>query len=221
MPSCSLTPHSQTILRAMSVAIFMSPASRVVTSPTSISSPTRPPIFTARLAGDYRKTDTFREFHCLRVHPQNFFASFHIGKIDRDLSIETSRTQQRRIENIGTVGRGDDDDTFLRVEAVHLDQQCIQRLLALVVSAANTVTAMTADSVDFVDENDAGRGFLALLEHIADAARADADKHFHEIGAADGEARNVGFAGDRAGEQSFAGARRADQQYAFRNSAAE
>src|SRR6266446_1218513 len=80
---------------------------------------------------------------------------------------------------------------------------------------------MAADRVDLVDENDTRRGFLALLEHVADTACADADKHFHEIGAADGKEGNVGFAGDRTRKQSFAGARRADHQYALRNSAAE
>ena len=101
---------------------------------------------------------------------QNFFAAFHVGQIDRDLAIETPGTQQRRIEHIGPVGGGDDDHAFLRIEAVHLDEQRIERLLAFVVAAADAVTAMTADRVDFVDENDAGRGFLALLEHVAHAA---------------------------------------------------
>ena len=103
------------------------------------------------------------------MHAQNFFAAFHVRQIDGDLAIETSGTQQRRIENIGPVRRRDDDDAFLGVEAVHLDEQRIERLLALIVSAADAVTAMPADRVDFVDENNAGRGFLALLEHVAHA----------------------------------------------------
>ena len=97
----------------------------------------------------------------------------------------------------------------------------IERLLALVVSAADAVAAMPADRVDFVDENDAGRGFLALLEHVAHAAGADADEHLHEVRAADREERHVRFAGDGAGEQRLAGAGRADHQHAFRNAAAE
>src|SRR5947207_1288011 len=80
---------------------------------------------------------------------------------------------------------------------------------------------MAADRVDFIDENNARRRFLALLEHVADSARADPDKHFHEIGAADGKEWNIGFTGDGAREQSFTGTRRADHQYALRNSAAE
>ena len=97
----------------------------------------------------------------------------------------------------------------------------IERLLAFVVTAADAVAAMPADRVDFVDENNAGRGFLALLEHVAHAARADADEHLDEVRAADREERHVRFAGDGAGEQRLAGARRADEQHAFGNAAAE
>ena len=106
-------------------------------------------------------------------------------------------------------------------EAVHLDQQLVERLLALVVAAAEAGAAMAADRVDFVDEDDARRVLLRLLEHVAHAARADADEHLDEVGARDGEERNVGLAGDRAREQRLAGAGRTDQQHAARNAAAE
>src|SRR5450756_155077 len=62
-------------------------------------------------------------------------------------------------------------------------------------------TAMTADRVDFIDEDDARRVLLGLLEHVAHAARADADEHFHEVRTRNGEERHVGFARDRARDQ--------------------
>jgi hypothetical protein len=80
---------------------------------------------------------------------------------------------------------------------------------------------MAADGVDFIDEDDAGGVLLALLEHVAHAAGADAHEHLHEVGAGNGEEGNVGLAGDGAGQQRLAGARRADQQTALRNLAAE
>src|SRR5437773_11313732 len=46
---------------------------------------------------------------------------------------------------------------------------------------------MTPDCVNLVDENDARRRFLALLEHVAYARCADADKHLNEVRAADGK----------------------------------
>jgi len=57
---------------------------------------------------------------------------------------------------------------------------------------------MAADRVDLVDEDDAGRVLLALLEHVAHAAGADADEHLDEVRAGDGEERHVGLAGDGA-----------------------
>ena len=58
------------------------------------------------------------------------------------------------------------------LEAVHLDEQLVQRLLALVVAAAEAGAAMAADGVNLVDEDDAGRVLLALLEQVAHAADA-------------------------------------------------
>jgi hypothetical protein len=42
-------------------------------------------------------------------------------------------------------------------------------LLALVMSAAYAMATVTAYRVNFIDENDARRGFLSLLKHVADA----------------------------------------------------
>jgi hypothetical protein len=80
---------------------------------------------------------------------------------------------------------------------------------------------MAADRVDFVDEDDAGRVLLGLLEHVAHAAGADADEHLDEVGTGNGEERHVRLAGDRARDQRLAGARRADEEHAARNASAQ
>src|SRR6202040_872701 len=79
--------------------------------------------------------------------------------------------------------------------------------------------AVTADGVNFVNENDAWRGFLALLEHVANTACADADKHLNKVRTADGKEGNIRFACNRACQQRLACARRADHQDALRNAA--
>src|SRR5205807_5059412 len=106
-------------------------------------------------------------------------------------------------------------------ESIHLDQELIERLLALVVTAAQSGAAMAADGVDLIDEDDARRVFLSLLEQIADARRAHADEHLDEIRSGDREERRVGLARDRAREKRLASARRSHQQNALRNLAAE
>ena len=80
---------------------------------------------------------------------------------------------------------------------------------------------MTADSVDFIDEDDAGRALLGLLEHVAHPCRAHADKHLDEIGTRDREERHLGLTGDGLGQQGLAGSRWADQQHAARDPATE
>ena len=166
--------------------------------------------FTSGASGTLR-TCTFRI--CSRPTTSGF------GTID--LAVEAAGAQQRGIEHVGAVGGGDQDDAFVRLEAVHLDQQLVERLLALVIAAAEAGAAMAADRVDFVDEDDAGRVLLRLLEHVAHARGADADEHLDEVGARNGEERHVGFARDRARDQRLAGAGRTDQQHAARNLAAE
>ena len=117
--------------------------------------------------------------------------------------------QQRRVEDVGPVGGGDQDDVVLHLEAVHLDQELVQGLLALVVAAAHAGAAVAADGVDLVHEDDAGGVLLRLLEQVADAAGADADEHLDEVRAGDREERHPGLARDRPREQRLAGARAA------------
>src|SRR3546814_14943934 len=87
---------------------------------------------------------------------------------DDDLTVETARTEEGGVEHVGGVGRRDDDDAFVGFEAVHLDEQLVERLLALVVAVAEPGAAMAADRVDFVDEDDARRVALGLFEHVAE-----------------------------------------------------
>ncbi len=138
-----------------------------------------------------------------------------VGGVDLDLAVEAARAQQRRVEDVGPVGGGDEDDAAAHVEAVHLDEELVEGLLALVVTAAHAGAAVATDGVDLVDEHD-GRGvLLGLLEQVADPAGADADEHLDEVGAGDRVERDAGLAGDRAGQQRLAGTGLAVEQDAL------
>ena len=146
-----------------------------------------------RSAGDHLEVDVRPKRDLADMHPQDLLAADEIGVRDHDLTVEAAGPQQRRVEHVWPVGRRDDDDAFVLLEAVHLDQQLVEGLLALVVAAAEARAAMAADRVDFIDEDDAGRVLFRLLEHVAHTARADADEHLDEVGARNGEERHVGF----------------------------
>jgi hypothetical protein len=139
----------------------------------------------------------------------------------RILPVEASRAQQRRVQDVGPVRRRHDDYADVGFETVHLDEHLVQRLFALVIASAQACATVPADGVDFVDEDDAGRALLRLLEHVANARGAHADEHFDEVRSGDREERHFRFAGDRLGEQRLAGSRRADEQHTARDASAE
>ena len=172
-------------------------------------------------AGDDLGFHVRAQRHLAHVDLEDLLAADDVGIGHHHLAVEAAGAQQRGIQHVGTVGGGDQDDALVGFEAVHLDQQLVQGLLALVVAAAQAGAAVAADGVDFVDEDDAGGVLLALLEHVAHAAGADADEHLDEVRAGDGEEGHVGLAGDGAGQQSLTGARRAHQQTALGDLAAE
>ena len=148
-------------------------------------------------------------------------AAAQVGARDDDATVEAARAQQRGIQHVGAVGRRDQDHALVALEAVHLHEQLVQRLLALVVTAAEAGAAMTPDRVDLVDEDDAGGVLLALQEEVAHARGADAHEHLDEVGAGDREERHARLARDGPREQGLARARRADQEHALGDSPAE
>ena len=157
----------------------------------------------------------------LAVHLEDLLAAVQVGRVDADLAVEAAGAQQRGVEDVGAVRRRDQDDVGLDVEAVHLDEQLVEGLLALVVAAAHAGAAVAADGVDLVDEDDGRRVLLGLLEQVAHAARADTDEHLDEVGTRDRVERHAGLAGDGAGEQGLAGSGRAVQQHALRDAGAD
>ncbi len=127
----------------------------------------------------------------LGVDLENALPPEDVGCIDHDLAVKTPGTKQSRIEDVGPVGGGDDDDTVVGVESVEFDQQLVERLLPFVVPTTEAGAAMTADGIDFVDEDDRRSVALGLLEQVADPGSADAYEHLDEIRPRDREERNA------------------------------
>jgi hypothetical protein len=152
---------------------------------------------------EHPKVDGRVERDASDVHLQDLLAPLQVGLVDHHLAVEPSRPHERRVQDVGPVRRGHDDDALLGVEPVHLDQELVQRLLAFVVApepGAQRATAPLADRVDLVEEDQRRRLLLGLLEELADAGGAEADEHLDELRAGHEEERHVGLAGDRARE---------------------
>ncbi len=69
---------------------------------------------------------------------------------------------------------------------------------------------LAAYGVDLIDEDDARRGFLGLLEHVTHTRCTDTHEHFHEVRTGNGKERHLRFTGNGFCQQRFTGTRRAN-----------
>ena len=173
------------------------------------------------VGGELGQIDVVRERNLARVDLEDRLAAGLVGQVDDDAPVEAAGPQQRLVEHVGLVGRGQHDDALAAREAVHLGEDLVQRLLLLARAADRNLSARAPDRVDLVDEDDRGRVLARLLEQIAHARRADADDHLDELRGAHREEGHARLAGDRPREQRLAGAGRADEQHALRRGSAE
>jgi len=157
------------------------------------------------------------------VDPEDRLASTDIGLVHDDLAVEAASPKERGVEDLRAVGGGHDDDALGGVEAVHLDEELVQRLLALVVTTdeAGRAPAGLPDGVQLVDEDDAGRLLLGLLEEVAHARGPDADEHLDELRAREEKEGDVGLAGHGAREEGLAAAGGTDHEHALRDAPAQ
>ena len=153
----------------------------------------------------------------LAVYLQNFGTTFDIGTVHHDLTVEAAGTQQRRVQNIRTVGSSNHNDALISAKAIHLYQQLVQGLLALVMATAKTSATLTTYSIDFIDEHNTGSALFRLVKQVAHAGSTHAYKHFYEVRARNTEEGHACFAGHSLRQQGFTSTRRAIQQHALGN----
>ena len=151
----------------------------------------------------------------LQDHPP----SRAVGRLHSYATVKAPGAQQRVVENLRPVGGAEHDHGLVALKAVHLGQDLIERLLALVVRPRDRGRPLPGapDRVELVDEDDRRSGLLRFREQIAYARGADTDDRLDELRSRDREERGVRFTSDRAREQRLAGARRSGQEYAVRH----
>merc|ERR1719248_467448 len=151
------------------------------------------------------------------VHAQDGDAAVLVRQVDGHAAVEAAGAQERRVEDVASVGSGQHDDARVAREAVHLREDLVEGLLALVVRReAAPAGALAADGVDLIDEDDARRVLLRVAEQVADARRADADEHLDELRTGRGDEGHAGLAGHRAREQRLTGTGRALEEHTSR-----
>ena len=94
------------------------------------SAPTNPAVIAAIRS---RSTSGVQR-HLARVDLEDVAGGPIVGPVDEHLAVEAAGAQQRRVEDLRPVRGRHQDDADARVEAVQLDEQLVQRLLALLVA---------------------------------------------------------------------------------------
>mmetsp|Transcript_3731 Transcript_3731/g.6369 ORF Transcript_3731/g.6369 Transcript_3731/m.6369 type:complete len:396 (+) Transcript_3731:1324-2511(+) len=150
------------------------------------------------------------------MHLEDLLAPLNVRAVERNLPIEAAGAEQSLVQNIRPIGARQNHHSGRCRKPIHLDQQLVQGVLALIVGTRKLVLpARTANGVDLVDEDDARRVLLRLLEEVAHAGRAHADEHLHELGPGDREEGNSGLSGDGFGEEGLTGSRGAYEEYSL------
>lgn len=96
-------------------------------------------------------------FDVFEVHLEYLLATVEVGTPDADLSVEAPGAHEGLVEDIRSVGSGHEYHALVGRESIHLDEQLVEGVLALVVAALYcAATSGPADGVYFVDKDDTG-----------------------------------------------------------------
>src|SRR4030042_6196868 len=115
------------------------------------------------------------------MNRQNTLASFSVWQSNIHLTIKTTGAKQGRIEHIWAVGSCQDDHLMGYVEAIHLNQELIKRLLTLVVDVADACTTSAANGIQLVNENNGWGSGFRLFEQGAYTAGTYTNEHLNKF----------------------------------------
>jgi hypothetical protein len=106
--------------------------------------------------------------HTLGVDLENLHTANLVGQRDFNLSVQTTGTQQSRIEGVGSVCGHDDLCLSQVIETVELIEEFHQGSLNLSVGRGTFRESAATDGIDFIHEDDTGFVFSGVAEHFAD-----------------------------------------------------
>src|SRR5208283_1476814 len=121
----------------------------------------------------------YRDILCMDF--EYFIPPFHIGGRHHYLPVESPGPQQRGIEDVRPVSSRNNDNSLVPLKTVHFNEQLVQGLFPLVMTASETSSPVSAHGIDFVNEYNTWRTLLRLLKKVTYAGGAYTNKHFNKI----------------------------------------
>ena len=99
------------------------------------------------------KVDARIHLQLFGVNLENGNAPLSIGTVHKHLTIKTPGSQKRPIQDLRPVGRRHDHNAGAPIEAIHLDKQLVEGILALVKASHRGRIASPSVNMDLVPED--------------------------------------------------------------------
>lgn len=120
------------------------------------------------------------------------------------LSIDTTRTNERRIQRLDSVRRHDDLHLSACIESIELVEQLKHGALNLSLAAAAAIISLGSHRIDLVDEHDGGRMLVRNAEQLAHQLRTVAQVLLDQLRADDAKESGGRLVRDGLGQKSLA-----------------
>ena len=117
----------------------------------------------------------------LGMNPKDLLTSLHIRTSDCHLTVKTSRTEDRRIQNIHTVCGSHYNNSLINAKSVHFHKKLVQGLLALIMTTAHTGSTLSCNSINLVNKDNTGRMAFSFFKQIPHTGSTHTYKHLHKI----------------------------------------
>mmetsp|Transcript_31319 Transcript_31319/g.50291 ORF Transcript_31319/g.50291 Transcript_31319/m.50291 type:complete len:330 (-) Transcript_31319:441-1430(-) len=152
---------------------------------------------------------------------KNSDTAFEVGEANLHTAIETTWTQEGRVKDVGTVSSSKDNDASVALETVHLGQNLVQGLLALIVATRDTGSTLTADGINLINEDDARSVLLRHVKEITDTRSTNTNKELNEFRTGGRDEGNSSLSSGGTSEQGLTSTRRTLHNDTLRNLCSE
>src|SRR5258708_10730836 len=163
--------------------------------------------------GYLAKIDVLRQRHGAGMNSQNLQPGLTVRNSNFNFAVEAAWAAQCRVENLGNVGRANDDDLAAGDKTIHQAEKLRYHALF---DFARYFGALGSDSIDLIYKEDGGRMPCRFLENFAEFGFAFAIKLPHDFRAVEVYEVHTALGRNRAGQQGLTCARRSVQQHALR-----
>mmetsp|Transcript_1727 Transcript_1727/g.4031 ORF Transcript_1727/g.4031 Transcript_1727/m.4031 type:complete len:777 (+) Transcript_1727:352-2682(+) len=133
------------------------------------------------LGGHVRQINVLRNWRLSQSGSKNGETRFKIWHGNVDQLIQTSRTHQRGIDNVGSVGSTDNKDILLCTHSVHFCQKLVHDTIGSTTTISGRSSTLLGDGIQFIEKQDTRSGLSGLFKDITNIRLGFSKPHCQEF----------------------------------------